>query len=58
MSFDAVEKQIAAYTREHGGCTQSKPADDIIRKFFSLSELAEKTKLQAHSDILDLGDFM
>lgn len=58
MSLDAVEKKIAAYARAHGGCTPPKPADDIIRKFFGLAELAENPKSQAHSDILDLGDFM
>lgn len=58
MSLAEVEKKIAAYARAHGGCTPPKAADEIIRKFFGLAELAEKPKSQAPAGIISLEDFM
>ena len=58
MSLAEVEKNIAAYARAHGGCTPPKAADEIIRKFFGLAELAEKPKSQAPAGIISLEDFM
>lgn len=58
MSLAEVEKKIAAYARAHGGCTPPKAADEIIRKFFGLAELAEKPKSQAPAGIISLEDFI